>query len=116
MRRAVEYLPVLGLIVATAALFYAGVGLQEPGDVQRDRQARQAFAAAVKQGERPGIKARNMGGVLLQELDAQAAIATDRQREALWVQGAALFCLLCLGAALVSRGRPTQGEPGALTA
>jgi hypothetical protein len=116
MRRAPGYLPIVGLIVATAALFFAGASLREPPAVQHDRQARQSFAASVQRGERPRIAVRNMAGVLRQELDSQAADATHRARAAMWAQGAAVFCLFCVGASALTRTGVSRGKTEALVA
>jgi hypothetical protein len=106
MRRTLAYLPLLALAVATAALAYAGVMLRDSRAAENDRHARQGFAAAVQKGERPQIAARNIGGVLQQELAAQEAQATDRARAATWIQAAALLSLLGLGAAMTkARGK-----------
>ena len=106
MRRALGYLPLIALAIATVALIYAGETLRDSRAAESDRRARQVFAAAVQHGDRPQIAVRNMGGVLQQELAAQEAEATQRGRTATWIQAAAIVALLGLGTALTrARGR-----------
>src|SRR5688500_17774818 len=89
MPRILRHLPLVALALATAALFYAGFTLRDPASVQRDRQKRRDFAVAVQRGEMPRVPARNVGGALRQEIEAQDAAATARARLATWLQVAA---------------------------
>ena len=100
MRRILSQLPLLALAVATAVLFYAGLTLRDPAPARVDRQTRRDFAVAVQQGERPGVAARNLGGVLRQELEAQDAAAAERARLARWLQVAAAVGLVGLVASI----------------
>jgi hypothetical protein len=116
MRRILNRLPLVALAVATAVLFYAGLTLRDPAPVRVDRQTRRDFAVAVQRGERPGIAARNLGGVLRQELEAQAAAAAERARLATWLQVAAVVSLVGLGASIRVRESGRRVESSVATA
>jgi hypothetical protein len=110
MRRILTHLPLVALAIATAVLFYAGLTLRDPAAIRVDRQTRRDFAVAVQRGERPRVAARNLGGVLRQELEAQDAAAADRARLATWLQVAAVLSLLGLGASIGGRAPERRAE------
>lgn len=111
MRRLITRLPLVALAVATAVLFYAGLTLRDPAVDRTGRQRRQDFAVAVQRGERPDVPARNLGGVLRQELEAQEAAAAARARLATWLQVAAAVSLIGFAASIGARPvRATGGS------
>ena len=112
MRRILRHLPTLALAVATAVLLYVGFTLPDSASVQLDRQKRRDFAIAVQRGEMPRVAARNVGGALRQELEAQDAAAAARARLATWLQVAAVVSLVGLGVAIVvhTPRRPTDSS------
>jgi hypothetical protein len=116
MRRILSHVPLVTLAVATAVLFYAGLTLRDPAPAQVDRQKHRDFAVAVQRGERPGIAARNLGGVLRQVLEAQDAAAAERARLATWLQVAAVVSLVGLGASIGVRASAHRLEPSAAAA
>lgn len=103
MRRVMSQLPLIALGVASALLFYGSLHMRDSASARRDREARQAFAISVQRGERPGVATTNMGGVLRQELDAQASAAATRSRVATWLQLASVLTLVGLMASLKTR-------------
>ena len=109
MRRILDSLPSIALLLAAAVLFYAGWQLREPVSARTDRSARQAFAESVQRGERPRIAATNLAGVLRQELEVQELAAADRAQLASWLQATALLSVVGLGAGLAARRRNTSG-------
>ena len=115
MPRVLRQLPLLALALATSALFYAGFALRDPASAQRDRQKRRDFAVAVQRGEMPRVPARNVGGALRQEIEAQDAAAAARARLAMWLQVAAAVSLVGLGLAIAVRtsGRDTESSAAA---
>lgn len=108
MRRLFTQLPLVALVVATTVLFYAGLTLRDSAVDRTGRQRRQDFAVAVQRGERPDVPARNLGGVLRQELEAQESAAAARARLATWLQLAGAVSLVGFGASIGTRAmRPT---------
>lgn len=110
MRRVLQNVPSVALLLAAAVLFHAGWQLREPASARADRSARQAFAESVQRGERPRVAATNLAGVLRQELEIQDRAAGDRARLASWLLATALLSAIGLGAGIAARGRRTRSD------
>jgi hypothetical protein len=97
MHRVLRLLPLGSFAVATVTLLYLGTVLYSHSGDELSWTRRDAFARSVQAGERV-IPARNMGGVLRQELAAERLRNQRDQRLAMLVFGAAL--LIALGVAV----------------
>jgi len=93
MRRLLRILPSLGFAIAMVSLAYVGGSLFVESRNDRAWAQREAFAQSVQAGERL-VAARNMAGVLRQELAAERDKRDRDRRRAFVAFGAALFALI----------------------